>query len=241
MSTFYPPAALPDALRNAFVATAEVLESALAFRLWYGEPGSDAITGARAAARQFDIKEFQRDTQELREAIERAEDRVYPWELVFNTVMPGRPHGNAHKAALAAAWKIYQAAGRSLLSLAGIETCGPADVSAVRRFIDTLPPINDVELLDAMRGEVSVAALRQGAGSGGDAFAPAKHVAILNDTDKNILEALGKDTMKGELLAGKAGYPYNSNFKSTLSSLKKRHLLDNHGRGYFNPQHTPAV
>lgn len=53
------------------------------------------------------------------------------------------------------------------------------------------------------------------------------------DTEENILEALGRDTMIGEKLAKKAGYPYNSNFKSTLSSLRKRGILGNKSPGYF--------
>jgi len=55
----------------------------------------------------------------------------------------------------------------------------------------------------------------------------------LNDTDKNIIEALGTKTLIGEELAKKAGYPFNSNFKSTLSSLRKRGILGNKSPGYF--------
>lgn len=55
----------------------------------------------------------------------------------------------------------------------------------------------------------------------------------LNDTEKNIIEALGTDTLTGEKLAKKAGYPYNSNFKSTLSALHRRGILGNKRPGYF--------
>lgn len=55
----------------------------------------------------------------------------------------------------------------------------------------------------------------------------------LSDTERNILEALGTQTMTGEVLAKKAGYPYNSNFKSTLSSLRKRGILGNKSPRYF--------
>jgi len=57
--------------------------------------------------------------------------------------------------------------------------------------------------------------------------------SCLNDTERNILQALGPDTMTGECLAKKAGYPFNSNFKSTLSSLRKRRILGNASPGYF--------
>ena len=55
----------------------------------------------------------------------------------------------------------------------------------------------------------------------------------LNDTERYIVEALGTKTLIGEELAKKAGYPYNSNFKSTLSSLRKRDILGNKSPGYF--------
>jgi hypothetical protein len=55
----------------------------------------------------------------------------------------------------------------------------------------------------------------------------------LNDAESNILEALDTIPMTGEQLAEKAGYPFNSNFRSTLANLKKRGILDNRGRGYF--------
>ncbi|MDD5326599.1 MAG: hypothetical protein PHY02_02150 [Phycisphaerae bacterium] len=55
----------------------------------------------------------------------------------------------------------------------------------------------------------------------------------LTDTESNIVEALNKNEMTGEKLAAKAGYPYNSNFKSTLSSLRKRGILGNKAPGYF--------
>ncbi len=56
---------------------------------------------------------------------------------------------------------------------------------------------------------------------------------ILNDSERNIIEALGTNTLTGEDLSAKAGYPYNSNFKSTLSSLRKRKIIGNKAPGYF--------
>jgi hypothetical protein len=55
----------------------------------------------------------------------------------------------------------------------------------------------------------------------------------LNETERNIVEAIGDSVLRGDKIAKLAGYPFNSNFKTTLSSLKKRGILDNKGRGYF--------
>jgi len=57
----------------------------------------------------------------------------------------------------------------------------------------------------------------------------------LTETEGNILEALGEGKLKGGQLAKKAGYPFNSNFKNTLSSLVKRGLLVNDRPGYRKP------
>lgn len=57
----------------------------------------------------------------------------------------------------------------------------------------------------------------------------------LYETEQNILEALGEGKLNGEPLAQKAGYPCNSNFKNTLSSLVKRGLLVNDRPGYRKP------
>lgn len=58
----------------------------------------------------------------------------------------------------------------------------------------------------------------------------------LKETEQNILEALGEGKLNGEPLAQKAGYPCNSNFKNTLSSLVKRGLLVNDRPGYRKPK-----
>lgn len=58
----------------------------------------------------------------------------------------------------------------------------------------------------------------------------------LNDTEKEIIRALGKDRITGESLAKKAKHTYQSNFKNTLSSMVKRGILGNQrgrNRGYF--------
>ncbi len=58
----------------------------------------------------------------------------------------------------------------------------------------------------------------------------------LTGAEQNILEALGDGKLTGERLAAKAGYPCNSNFKNTLSSLVKRGSLVNDSPGYRNPK-----
>lgn len=58
----------------------------------------------------------------------------------------------------------------------------------------------------------------------------------ITETERNILEALGEGKLNGQQLAKKAGYPCNSNFKNTLSSLVKRGLLVNDRPGYRNPK-----
>lgn len=60
----------------------------------------------------------------------------------------------------------------------------------------------------------------------------------LNDTEQNIIEALGCSKMTGQKLAKRAGYRLNANFKATLSSMRKRGLLDNKSPGYVvSPQY----
>jgi hypothetical protein len=60
----------------------------------------------------------------------------------------------------------------------------------------------------------------------------------LNDTELNgaeqcILEALGDKRLTGQTIAELAGYPFNSNFRTTLAGLRKRGIIGNKGRGYF--------
>jgi hypothetical protein len=55
----------------------------------------------------------------------------------------------------------------------------------------------------------------------------------LTDTEQNILEALGKDTLKGESLLKKAGYDYTGTYRGILSNLKKRDILGHNDNGYF--------
>jgi uncharacterized membrane protein len=54
----------------------------------------------------------------------------------------------------------------------------------------------------------------------------------LIDKEADILEAIAGGRMTGEEVAKRTGYMFNSNFKSTLSSLVKRGLLKNERPGY---------
>ncbi len=61
-----------------------------------------------------------------------------------------------------------------------------------------------------------------------------KEYVRLTDRESTILEALGDDELIGEHLAKKAGYPFNSAFRTTVSNMKKRGILTvgKGGRGY---------
>jgi hypothetical protein len=54
----------------------------------------------------------------------------------------------------------------------------------------------------------------------------------LTDTESNILEALGDNTMHGPDLLKKAGYDNSSHYRAILSGLVKRNILDRNARGY---------
>ena len=55
----------------------------------------------------------------------------------------------------------------------------------------------------------------------------------LTDTEKNILEALGREHMTGPVLLKKAGYDYSSHYRQILSYLVKQGILGNDQTGYF--------
>jgi hypothetical protein len=62
---------------------------------------------------------------------------------------------------------------------------------------------------------------------------PKAGAVALNDSEAAILQALLESgPLLGEDLAAKAGYNYNSHFKGTLSSLRKRGIIDNTRPGY---------
>ncbi len=60
----------------------------------------------------------------------------------------------------------------------------------------------------------------------------------LTDTEKNILEALGSDTLHGPELYKKAGYDNSSHYRGIVSNLVKREILGKNELGYYakNPQ-----
>jgi hypothetical protein len=64
----------------------------------------------------------------------------------------------------------------------------------------------------------------------------------LRTIEKNIIEALGKDTLTLEQLAAKAGYEVGGHFKRAISSLSKRGILGNKRPGYFvQPQYLGII
>jgi hypothetical protein len=157
MSQFSPPEGVPEPLRLVFEKVADAVKTAYAFRLWYSPSEADPDTG-RPTDADFDRRQFRDNVEHLSAAIQVAKDAVRPLELVLNRVDPGRPHGNAHAAALIEAEKVLNAAGRVLLSMAGIESNGPQEPAAVRQSFKELSIIDLSALLDSMRGEISVAA-----------------------------------------------------------------------------------
>ncbi len=55
----------------------------------------------------------------------------------------------------------------------------------------------------------------------------------LTDTERNIIQSLGESILKGQELLKKAGYDYSSHYKTILSNLCKREILENiHKKGY---------
>jgi hypothetical protein len=52
------------------------------------------------------------------------------------------------------------------------------------------------------------------------------------DRQRTILDALEDGKMTGEQLASRAGYPYNSSFKSELSNMVKLGMLTQEHPGY---------
>jgi hypothetical protein len=61
----------------------------------------------------------------------------------------------------------------------------------------------------------------------------------LTEREETVLEAIGDSEMSAEELAVKAGYPCNSAFRSLLSGMKKRSLL-NAGRGGNGYRKSPS-
>lgn len=48
----------------------------------------------------------------------------------------------------------------------------------------------------------------------------------LSEQERTILQALGDKTITPKQLAPKAGYPYNSRFRSAIASLKKKGRIE---------------
>ncbi len=69
------------------------------------------------------------------------------------------------------------------------------------------------------------------------------HSLTTNQSEKNILETIGRDILTGPQIAKKSGYPYGRNLKAKLSELVKRDVLDNkRGQGYsLNSEYYPLL
>lgn len=65
----------------------------------------------------------------------------------------------------------------------------------------------------------------------------------LNELEAAVLAALAAgDQLTGEDIAGRTIYPYDSRFKSCLSALRRRGLVDNRSPGYLlTPKGRAAV
>jgi hypothetical protein len=83
-----------------------------------------------------------------------------------------------------------------------------------------------------VRAEIATNTATMHPASGGKARDIIQSIDRLNDCERNICEGLGSSVLVGEKIAQKAGYPYNSNFKSTLARLRKLGILENNSPGY---------
>jgi hypothetical protein len=54
-----------------------------------------------------------------------------------------------------------------------------------------------------------------------------------SEMEKTIIEAINSDTLTGEQVAAKSGYPYDGSLKAALASLRRRGVLGNAHPGYF--------
>lgn len=55
----------------------------------------------------------------------------------------------------------------------------------------------------------------------------------LSTAQKNIIEALGQDTLKTDELAANAVYEISGNFREAVTSLRKQGILGNNRPGYY--------
>ena len=63
----------------------------------------------------------------------------------------------------------------------------------------------------------------------------------LRTIERNIIEALGVDTLALERLAPKTGYEVSGHLKKAVSSLSERGILGNKRPGYFVQPPYPGV
>ena len=58
-------------------------------------------------------------------------------------------------------------------------------------------------------------------------------LGTLNELEREIVEALGKDTLTGEQIARRVNRAYDSTLKTTLASMRRRGILGNRCPGYY--------
>ena len=58
-------------------------------------------------------------------------------------------------------------------------------------------------------------------------------LGTLNELEREIVEALGKDTLTGEQIAKRVNRAYDSTIKTTLAGMKRRKILGNRCPGYY--------
>ncbi len=113
-------------------------------------------------------------------------------------------------------------------------------IKALVRFLRSLPEAITVSASSAS----SQATFQFPAINGSATPSPgALAIPVLNEMEQDILGALGIETMNGQELADKAGYPFESTFRLTLAAMRRRGLLGGKvgDRGYFAAKQTPKT
>lgn len=68
------------------------------------------------------------------------------------------------------------------------------------------------------------------------------HAIKLNQTEWNVIEVLGDETLRLKELAPRSGYEVSGHLRRTVSSLTKRGILGNKEPGYFvQPEYQSMV
>lgn len=133
---------------------------------------------------------------------------------------------NAHRAAYAAALQIARESRHGL------------PFSITRQDLDGLLVAVEDEAWAAVRGgghEAASAAAHPAAEPRSEERAGARSQNNLSEAEQIILEALGEQTLRGEMIAELAGYAYRT-ARGHLANLVRRGLLEKTSRGYRKPR-----